>query len=81
MRCDPHQIFALGYRLSHPLEVGVLQIAEPAVYCLEAVCRSGGGKIALFYERHGETPLGGVPGDPRTVNTSTDYAEVKLLIT
>ena len=59
-------------------EIGALQMAQAAVDRLQAVPGSAGAEVARFDQRHGQSPLGRVPGRRGSVDAPADHEQVVL---
>jgi hypothetical protein len=65
-------------RLAHPLEIGRLQIAQPAVDGLEMIERGSGAEVAAIDQRDGLSTLRGVVGDRQAVYPAAHHEHVEF---
>ncbi len=78
VRRHAQQHLALGERLVHQPEGGMLEIAKAAVDQLGRGRGGAGGEIVLLDQQHAQAAAGGVAGNPRAVDAAADDGEVEV---
>jgi hypothetical protein len=80
MRRSFHPVVLLTNRLSYTPEIQVLQIAQTAVDQPKGVMRCGVTKVTPFDQCNPQTPVGGVPCDTGTINSTADNNDVERIL-
>ena len=79
VRALPQQAAALQQRLADQPELGVFQVAQPAVDDARRAAGSAGGKVVLL-DQQGATPgTGALPGNSHAVNSAANDDDLEPL--
>ena len=77
MRCHPEEGPSGRGRLPDAADVGVLQVADPAMQHLERVGRGGAAEVAALDQRRAQPALGRIEGHGGTEHAAADHDEVE----